>query len=146
MKSILLENQDQVQLEITIGQVRKVRDQLGVDLSKPESGDPALAFRMLDDDLFFCDVLAVLTNYPTDQLTPKDVQISLEAFMEEWKLFFRLRGRTERVKMIQAVVEALKDALQEVEKEMESWRNSGLKSGNSQESPESTPCPSPSES
>jgi hypothetical protein len=123
------------EITLNIGTVKRVRDVLGVDLTQPEKGDPPLVARLIDDDLFFVEVLEELCpGLEIENLESDDVLEAMTLFMEEWTNFFTLRGRTDRVGIIKHSQKILKEVIRTVETAI-----SGETSTDSPESPESTP-------
>lgn len=105
------------EIVLNIGTVKKVRDALQVDLTQPERGDPPLIAQIFDDDLFFIDVLQTLCpKLKCDELTGEEIAEALQLFLEEWRHFFTLRGRTDRAQMVQTTAKALKDIIEKTEK------------------------------
>jgi hypothetical protein len=89
------------EISLTIGTVKRVRDVLGVDLTQPEKGEPILLARIMDDDLFFVDILEELCpGLDVESLGSDDVLEAMSLFLEEWTSFFTLRGRKDKAGMI----------------------------------------------
>ena len=121
---------------LNIGTVKRVRDILNVDLTQPEKGEPPLIARIFDDDLFFVELLGeIIPDLDIESLTGEEVTQALAAFMEEWRHFFILRGRTDRAKMVTVIIQTLKEVINTTEQEL------GKAFTDSQESQESTPSP-----
>lgn len=132
------------QIRLNVGVVQDVRDALNIDLTRPEHGDPPLVAQLVDDDLLLCDVLAQVIpggHELVRQMDADDVLKAGEAFVREWIDFFRLRGRKDRVAMIERVLRVLVQVIQEVSEAMH-----GLPSTDSPDRLESIPDPSPPES
>lgn len=125
------------EISLNIGTVKRVRDTLGIDLTQPEKGDPPLIACILDDDLYFVDLLAeICPGLEVEVLESDDVLEAMSLFLEEWKSFFTLRGRTDRVGIINHSQKVMQEVIQTVETAL-----SGQTSSDSPESPESTPTP-----
>lgn len=139
MKSMKTESGQTLEIVLNIGTIKRVRDTLKIDLLAPERGDPPVVSQLLDDDLTFCEVLECITGVDPGELTADDVTQALMLFMEEWKSFFRLRGRTERVKLVEKTSQVLAQLIQEMAQVVDETEIPGLKSGSLPESLESTP-------
>jgi hypothetical protein len=125
------------EINLTIGTVKRVKGVLGVDLTQPERGDPPLIARIADDDLFFVEVLGeICPGLDIEELTSDEVLEAMGLFMEEWKFFFQMRGRTDRVKIINHSLKVMQEVIHTVETAL-----SGQTSTDSPESQESIQTP-----
>ena len=115
MKKFTLHDGTELELSLTIGAIKKVKNAMGVDLTQPEAGDPPLIARMLDDDLLVAGIIEQLTGLNPDDMTAEDVLAGIDALLAEWTDFFRLRGRTDRVQIISRTQQEFARVIQEVE-------------------------------
>ena len=118
MKKFTLHDGKELELSLTIGAIKKVKNAMGVDLTQPEAGEPPLIARMLDDDLLVAGIIEQLTGMNPDDMTAEDVLAGIDALLAEWTDFFRLRGRTERVQIISRTRQEFARVMKEVEEKI----------------------------
>ena len=134
MKKFTLHDGTELQLSLTIGAIKKVKNAMGVDLTQPEAGDPPLIARMLDDDLLVAGIIEQLTGLNPDDMTAEDVLAGIDALLAEWTDFFRLRGRTERVQIISRTRQEFARVMKEVEEKIMGLGETSIDSPESSES------------
>ncbi|MCF0234508.1 MAG: hypothetical protein HUK22_05960 [Thermoguttaceae bacterium] len=110
------------EVSITLRNVKRVFDDLGVDLFAPWTPDEKgryLASRLMDEDLLFGEVLVSLVrdqiapNEMTlddlrDRITPEVLNAASKPFFDEYALFFQRRGKAKQaiaIAQVYAVVE-----------------------------------------
>lgn len=107
-------------IALNLGTAMQVKDRLGVDLLKPEDGDPPVLTRLATDEMFLGEVLCTFLEgqFETHKVTPEDVRAAFDgatllaaqtAFYDELIAFFQSRGRADRAKAV-AKQKALIDA------------------------------------
>lgn len=134
MKKFTLHDGTELELSLTIGAIKKVKNAMGVDLTQPEAGDPPLIARMLDDDLLVAGIIEQLTGLNPDDMTAEDVLAGIDALLAEWTDFFRLRGRTERVQIISRTRQEFARVMKEVEEKIMGLGETSIDSPESSES------------
>jgi len=119
------------EISITVSSLRRVRDNLKIDLLDPMSGESPLLTQLFLDVILLGDVLYWLC-YPQIQsrdLNPDSFgekigggegRLAYEAFFEELKDFFRLRGRSELVRVIDANLGMVRKGIEAASRMMES--------------------------
>jgi hypothetical protein len=110
------------EVALTVGSIRRVRDNLKVDLLDPMEGTPPLATRLFLDMVLLGEVMYWVC-YPQmqsrgvdpdsfgDAMGGAEGKAAYEAFFEELMDFFRLRGRPEIVRTIAANLELVRKGL-----------------------------------
>lgn len=99
MTSFIDEKNRTWNITLNIGNVKLVKDTLGVDLFNPNDKDESgmlLTTRLLYDDLLLCEVCKVLMNDqkpPVEEFSGVELKRLDEAFWEEYKRFFAARGK-----------------------------------------------------
>ena len=134
MKKFTLHDGTELELSLTIGAIKKVKNAMGVDLTQPEAGDPPLIARMLDDELLVAGIIEQLTGLNPDDMTAEDVLAGIDALLAEWTDFFRLRGRTERVQIISRTRQEFARVMKEVEEKIMGLGETSIDSPESSES------------
>lgn len=118
------------QVNLTIGDAKRVKNLLDVNLLEPEAGDPPLLTRLGTEEILLCDVIYCLVKPQADDRNISDEQFGIalgaaeilqaqEAFYAEWLDFFRGRGRNDRIKAIEAQQRMINLAVQKVEQEID---------------------------
>jgi hypothetical protein len=99
-------------ISLNIGSAMKVKDQLGIDLLQPESGEPPLLTRLGTDEMLLAQVIATLLESQFELHKIDAAQIyqcfdgqtfarAHEAFYKELISFFQSRGRSDRSKAVE---------------------------------------------
>ena len=100
-------------IALNLGSAMAVKSKLGVDLLRPEDGDPPLLTRLGTDEMLLGEVLCALleSQFEKHNVTDTDVRLSFDgatllaaqkAFYEELVDFFQSRGRSDRAKAVAA--------------------------------------------
>ncbi len=100
-------------IALNLGTAMGVKSKLGIDLLRPEDGDPPLLTQLGTDEMLLGEVLCALleSQFEKHNLSEADVRMSFDgttllaaqkAFYEELVDFFRSRGRTDRAKAVAA--------------------------------------------
>ena len=100
-------------IALNLGTAMSVKSKLGIDLLRPEDGDPPLLTQLGTDEMLLGEVLCALleSQFEKHNVTDVDVRMSFDgttllaaqkAFYEELIDFFRSRGRTDRAKAVAA--------------------------------------------
>lgn len=98
-------------IALNLGTAIFVKDKLGIDLLRPEDGDPPLLTRLGTDEMLLGEVLCALLEPQFEKHNITDAQVRMafdgstllaaqKAFYEELVDFFRSRGRTDRAKAV----------------------------------------------
>jgi len=110
----------QWEIAMTLGNVKRVRDTLHIDLLQPEAGDPPLLQRLGVDEFLLAEVIEKFLEpqFAEKGTTADDVMAAFDgetilaaqsAFYDEMVAFFQSRGRNDRAKAVQkqqAVIKA----------------------------------------
>ena len=108
-------------IALNLGTAMAVKSKLGIDLLRPEDGDPPLLTQLGTDEMLLGEVLCALleSQFEKHNLTDADVRMSFDgatllaaqkAFYEELVDFFRSRGRTDRAKAVAAQMQLIDKA------------------------------------
>ena len=100
-------------IALNLGTAMAVKSKLGIDLLRPEDGDPPLLTQLGTDEMLLGEVLCALlqSQFEKHNVTDADVRMAFDgttllaaqkAFYEELIDFFRSRGRTDRAKAVAA--------------------------------------------
>jgi hypothetical protein len=100
-------------IALNLGTAMFVKDKLGIDLLRPEDGDPPLLTQLGTDEMLLGEVLCAFLGpqFEKHNVTESDVRMAFDgttllaaqkAFYEELVDFFRSRGRTDRAKAVAA--------------------------------------------
>ncbi|MDD4889062.1 MAG: hypothetical protein PHU85_03960 [Phycisphaerae bacterium] len=118
------------EVSLSVSSLRRVRDNLHVDLLDPMSGTPPLATRLFLDMVLLGEVLYWIC-YPQiqsrdinadtfgDAMGGAEAKAAYEAFFAELMDFFRNRGRPEVVRVIAASLEAVRRGLEAADRLIE---------------------------
>lgn len=109
-------------LRLSLGAVMDLRDELGIDLMHPESGDPPLIARLSTDELLLGQVICSLLadQFDTHGLDAWQVRRSFDgatllaaatAFWKELEDFFRQSGRPDRAKAVAKQADVIRRAV-----------------------------------
>jgi len=106
-------------LDVNIGTVERVRDELSIDLLRPEQGEPTLLDRLADDPLLLAQIICTMLDDVTEADIKKawkgaTVAAARKAFFEELIDFFRQSGRTDRALAIEKHAQAFEIAVETV--------------------------------
>ena len=144
-------------IALNIDAVKRVKTLLGIDLLKPEEGDPPLLTQLGTDEILLCDCIYCLVKPQADSQGVSDEQFgqglggeailaAQEAFYQEMIDFFQKRSRPDRAraveaqsKMIDLAVARIETHLSGIDLEAEVESTFGSLSGNSPASSESSP-------
>ncbi len=113
-------------IALNLGTAMQVKDKLGIDLLRPEDGDPPLLTRLGTDEMLLGEVLCALLDpqFEKHNVTDADVRMAFDgstllaaqkAFYEELIDFFRSRGRTDRAKAVAAQMQLINKATAAIE-------------------------------
>ena len=108
-------------IALNLGTAMQVKSKLGIDLLRPEDGDPPLLTQLGTDEMLLGEVLCALleSQFEKHNVTDADVRMSFDgttllaaqkAFYEELVDFFRSRGRTDRAKAVAAQMQLIDKA------------------------------------
>ena len=108
-------------IALNLGTAMQVKSKLGIDLLRPEDGDPPLLTQLGTDEMLLGEVLCALleSQFEKHNVTDVDVRMSFDgttllaaqkAFYEELIDFFRSRGRTDRAKAVAAQMQLIDKA------------------------------------
>jgi hypothetical protein len=100
-------------IALNLGTALHVKSKLGIDLLRPEDGDPPLLTQLSTDEMLLGEVLCALLEpqFEKHRVTDVDVRMAFDgttllaaqkAFYEELVDFFRSRGRTDRAQAVAA--------------------------------------------
>ncbi len=120
MRTIRDKNGRTLEINLTIGGVRRVKARCNADLLKPESGtENNLVFQLCTDDLLLAEVVATLAE--TRERTCDDIMDSLDgtslreaqnALLDELVVFFQARNNEFRAVLVETQVTAITTAYQ----------------------------------
>ena len=113
-------------IALNLGTAMAVKSKLGIDLLRPEDGDPPLLTQLGTDEMLLGEVLCALLESQLEKhnLTDAEVRMSFDgatllaaqkAFYEELVDFFRSRGRTDRAKAVAAQMQLIDKATVAIE-------------------------------
>lgn len=143
-------------IALNLGTAMGVKSKLGIDLLRPEDGDPPLLTQLGTDEMLLGEVLCALleSQFEKHNLTEADVRMAFDgstllaaqkAFYEELVDFFRSRGRTDRAKAVAAQMQLIDKATSAIEAKIEAMdldkMIDGALSGTLRDSSASTPVP-----
>ncbi len=117
-------------IALNLGSAMQVKDKLGIDLLRPEDGDPPLLTRLGTDEMLLGEVLCALLGpqFEKHNVTDADVRMAFDgatllaaqkAFYEELIDFFRCRGRTDRAKAVTAQMQLIDKATNAIEEKIQ---------------------------
>jgi hypothetical protein len=117
-------------IALNLGTAMTVKDRLGVDLLRPEDGDPPLLTRLGTDELLLGEILCALLEgqFDAHKVTVEDVRAAFDgaallaaqtAFYEELISFFRSRGRQDRAMAVEKQMALINAAVKAVEMRIE---------------------------
>ena len=113
-------------IALNLGTAMSVKSKLGIDLLRPEDGDPPLLTQLGTDEMLLGEVLCALleSQFEKQNVSDADVRMSFDgttllaaqkAFYEELIDFFRSRGRTDRAKAVAAQMQLIDKATVAIE-------------------------------
>ena len=143
-------------IALNLGTAMAVKSKLGIDLLRPEDGDPPLLTQLGTDEMLLGEVLCALleSQFEKHNVTDADVRMSFDgttllaaqkAFYEELVDFFRSRGRSDRAKAVAAQSRLIDKATAAIEGKIDAMDLDtlidGALSGRSPDTLASTPVP-----
>ena len=113
-------------IALNLGTAMSVKSKLGIDLLRPEDGDPPLLTQLGTDEMLLGEVLCALleSQFEKHNVTDADVRMAFDgstllaaqkAFYEELVDFFRSRGRSDRAKAVAAQMQLIDKATSAIE-------------------------------
>lgn len=113
-------------IALNLGTAMQVKDTLGIDLLRPEDGNPPLLTRLGTDEMLLGEVLCALlsSQFEKHKVTAADVRMAFDgatllsaqtAFYEELADFFQARGRTDRARAVRAQMQMILRATAAIE-------------------------------
>jgi hypothetical protein len=119
-------------IALSIGDIKRVKDLLGVNLFEPESGEPPLLTRIGTDIILLCDIVYCLIKVQADKLGITDEEFgralggeailaAQKAFYEELIDFFRQSGRTDRSKITQIQQKLIEQVMTRINLELDKF-------------------------
>lgn len=127
-------------IALTLGTALAVKSKLGVDLLRPEDGDPPLLTRLGTDEMLLGEVLCALLEpqFEKHNVTDTDVRMAFDgatllaaqqAFYEELVDFFRSRGRSDRAKAVATQMQLIEKATVAIEEKIDAMDLNNLIDG-----------------
>lgn len=141
-------------IALNLGTAMYVKDKLGIDLLRPEDGNPPLLTKLGTDEILLGEVLCALleSQFEKHKVTAGDVRMAFDgatllaaqtAFYEELADFFQSRGRSDRAKAIRAQMRLIIQATAAIEQRIDAMNLEamidGALSGRLQDALASTP-------
>lgn len=113
-------------IALNLGTAMYVKDKLGIDLLRPEDGNPPLLTKLGTDEILLGEVLCALLEpqFEKHKVSASDVRMAFDgatllaaqtAFYEELADFFQSRGRSDRAKAIRAQMRLITQATAAIE-------------------------------
>ena len=113
-------------IALNLGTAMAVKSKLGIDLLRPEDGDPPLLTQLGTDEMLLGEVLCALleSQFEKHNVTETDVRMAFDgttllaaqkAFYEELVDFFQSRGRTDRARAVAAQMQLIDKATVAIE-------------------------------
>ena len=122
MKSFCDDKGRKWDIAITIGDVKRVKDLLDVNLLEPEQGETPLLTRIGTDEILLCDIIYCLIKPQADNANITDIEFGQSlggkaildaqtAFYDELVNFFQSRGKTDKAKAIRLQQKMIAEAI-----------------------------------